>query len=93
MIVRDLDERLNQQLQRRADRLGRTREEDTRTILHTALRDGRPPGNLADLAMEIFAADGVALDPNPLLRYPLSLTWAHDRSRHQRRFRGHARHV
>jgi antitoxin FitA len=63
ILVRNLEERLKANLQRRAKRHGRSMEEEVREILRDALKDGaKPAGGLGSEIVALFSGSGVYLD-------------------------------
>jgi plasmid stability protein len=63
LIVRELDDDVKSRLKRRAERHGRSMEEEVRDILRTATKDeNRPLGKLGSRIATRFAGSGLDAD-------------------------------
>jgi antitoxin FitA len=63
LIVRDLDDDVKSRLKRRAERHGRSMEEEVRDILRSAAKDeSRPPPRLGSRISARFAKTGLTAD-------------------------------
>lgn len=66
LVIRNLDDRLKEQLRVRAAQHGRSMEEEVRVLLRRALETEEPVTNLADLANLLFGNEGgVELEAHP----------------------------
>jgi len=69
ILVRNIDDRTKERLQRRAKRNGRSMEAEVREILRGALRQKEPKGGLGSEMVALFSGSGVYLDePIPEIR-------------------------
>lgn len=62
ILVRNLDDRLKNRLQRRAKRHGRSMEEEAREILRNALREEAPSVGFGTASVALFSGQGTSLD-------------------------------
>ena len=61
-VVRNLENKVKEKLERRAKRHGRSMEEEVREILRSAVREDAPGGGLGTEIAALFSSNGLTTD-------------------------------
>jgi plasmid stability protein len=73
LVVRNIESSVKSRLRRRAQRHGRSMEEEVRDILRGAVSEDDPPGGLGSEIAELFSKTGLQADIPELRGYGIQI--------------------